>query len=147
MCLAQCGDAKDDCLAQHPVRSPDDLKGDQVYSSCAVAPPPSQQAPVCDASTAVATERECAAAGNPCAGSLAVSREAALCVLAKQKTLTGLVRSPTLELGYDIRFGVPAWRVFTTTFSDPRDGERGNVYIINARDGSYLGELGWSAIP
>jgi hypothetical protein len=145
--LSACGDVKDECLVQHPVRSPDDLKGDQIFSGCAVAPNQSQPPPPCDASTAAATERDCASAGRPCAGSLAVSREAALCVVAKRTTLTGLVRGPFLELGYHAKHGLPVWNVYTVTSSHPSDGEGGGMFTVSALDGAFLEQFGWRAIP
>jgi hypothetical protein len=100
----------------------------------------------CDASTLAAAERECDEDGSPCAGTIVVSRTAALCIASEEAGLTTL-EGPYVELTYHYGFKRPIWNVFTVN-SVTDDGARsGGSYAIDAASGELLGSSGWSETP
>ena len=145
--LLACGHdaAVEECIDDNPILTDADAVGDQVFALCEASDSeePTDEPPTCDVSTIGGAERGCEEDGAPCDGTIAVSRAAAICIADERADISSL-EGPYAELIYHSGYKRPVWSVLTVTNVYITGGRGGDVYMIDAANGGYLGKVDWN---
>lgn len=102
--------------------------------------------PGCTPSTVADIEAECSADGHPCADTIVVTHDAALCVARADGLDEGLV-GLRAQLIYDVSLAAPKWSVWNVLEDDGEFSMSGESVAVDARDGSVVGHAGWASMP
>lgn len=135
----------DACVTDNPASTDEDFASDMWHNSCPVAPDDTSPAP-CEPPTVADIEAQCEAEGAPCADTIVVGHDAALCIAAREGLAEGL-DGLHADLLFNSRFGAPIWAVSNVLEDAGYEGSSGESVSISAETGELLERSSWDASP
>lgn len=136
------GTTSSSCLDQFPATSEADFASDGE-GTCAVAPTATTTS-TCPPTTRADVEAQCADAGAPCDGTIAVGHDAAVCV-AQEAGLADGLSGLRATLLYHNGYQRPVWNV-QNTLVDQSGSSSGEAVTVDAATGDALETTQWQAM-